>query len=67
MPEERGQAILQAAYPGDSDEERYCRQVLAYLMAEVGQRPVEIGRLVARLEAELQEELACGCAPLLPD
>src|SRR5262249_25337141 len=41
-------------YPGASDEERHCRQVIAAVQARLRDKPDETAEVVARLEAELE-------------
>jgi hypothetical protein len=52
-------------YPGDSDEERVCRQVIRYTAVQFPEGP-QRDEVVARLEYELAEEL-CGGGVRLPD
>jgi hypothetical protein len=46
------------AFPGASDDERHCRQVLCYVGGELQGRPGADPALLGRLEAELQDLLA---------
>jgi hypothetical protein len=46
--------------PGNSDDERCCRQVLAYVRQEVQDRPGADPALPGRLEAELRDLLGRG-------
>jgi hypothetical protein len=48
------------AFPGASDDERHCRQVLNYVWGELQDRPDADPALLGRLEAELQDLLARG-------
>jgi hypothetical protein len=45
---------LREAYPSRSDEECFCRNVIAYVASAVQLRPARAKAEVARLEAELQ-------------
>jgi hypothetical protein len=47
-------------YPGGSDDERHCRQVIAFVLANVRSRPEGDAAVVGRLEAELQGRLDRG-------
>src|SRR5262249_33796987 len=44
-------------YPGASDEERHCRQVIDAAQKALGYEPDEAAEVVTRLEAELREHL----------
>jgi hypothetical protein len=48
------------SFPGASDDERHCRQVLSYVWGELQDRPDADPALLGRLEAELQDLLARG-------
>jgi hypothetical protein len=52
-------------YPGDSDDERHCREVIQFVRQEGPQRPGADPSLVGRLEAELRGLLEHGdcCLP----
>src|SRR5262249_15863051 len=52
-------------YPGDSDEERVCRQVIRYAAVQFPEGP-QRDECVGRLEYELAEQL-CGGSVRLPD
>jgi len=52
-------------YPGDSEEERVCRQVIRYAAVQFPEAPRR-DEIVARLEYELAEQL-CGGGVRLPD
>jgi hypothetical protein len=61
------QTIIRAVYPGATDDERICRNVIAFVEAHVtaGNRA---GRgIVERLNAELQRRIARGEPLTLPD
>jgi hypothetical protein len=45
------------AYPGSSDEERYCREVIGYAAAAVDDEPSRAAAVRLRLEAELDDHL----------
>jgi len=47
-------------YPGTSDEERHCRQVIAYVRTELEVYPGGENEVVRRLEAELRAHLVRG-------
>jgi|SRR5262245_13212648 len=47
-------------YPGASDEERHCRQVIAYVRTELEEYPGGENEVVRRLEAELRGHLERG-------
>ena len=47
-------------YPGASDEERHCRQVIAYVHTELEEYPGGENEVVRRLEAELRGHLERG-------
>jgi hypothetical protein len=44
-------------YPGQTDEERVCRQVIRYVESNLADRP-DASAILARLESELQAHLA---------
>jgi hypothetical protein len=48
------------AYPGGSDEERYCRQVIAFVRVALSEQPGADPSVVGCLEAELQDRLERG-------
>jgi hypothetical protein len=48
------------AYPGDSDDERCCRQVIAYIREEMHDHPGADPALPGRLEAEFRDLLSRG-------
>ena len=52
--------IFRRAYPGGSDEERYCRQVIVFVQEAVRERPGGDLAVVGRLEAELDDLLGRG-------
>jgi hypothetical protein len=47
-------------YPGGTDGERCCRQVIQYVACRLGDRPDRGAAVVRRLEAELEERLRRG-------
>jgi hypothetical protein len=47
-------------YPGASDEERHCRQVIAYVRTELEEYPGGENEVVRRLEAALRAQLERG-------
>jgi hypothetical protein len=47
-------------YPGDTDEERYCRQVIRFVQLSLGEQPGADPAVAGRLEAELQDRLRRG-------
>src|SRR5262245_56953118 len=53
--------------PPRTDEERLCWQVIGYVAAELEQQPDRASAVVARLEAELEEELCTWGRVRLPD
>jgi hypothetical protein len=53
-------AIVRRVYPGVSDEERYCRQVISHAYSAPGRRDATRAAGVARLEVELCERLNNG-------
>jgi hypothetical protein len=57
--------VSHAAYSGDSDEERLCRQVIAYVDFELQGRP-DRSAVVAKLNSELRELLATFGTIILP-
>jgi hypothetical protein len=60
--------FVRIAYPGNSDEERFCRQVICWARSEVKLRsPKEADRLAAQLEADLQEHLRRDGGVRLPE
>jgi hypothetical protein len=54
------QEVFRRAYPGGSDEERYCRQVIAFVRVALREQPGADPSVVGRLEAELQDRLERG-------
>jgi hypothetical protein len=52
--------VFRRAYPGGSDEERYCRQVIAFVRVTLHEQPGPDRAVVGRLEAELQDRLERG-------
>jgi hypothetical protein len=58
--------MFRQAYPGNSDDERYCHQVIRAVESLRGRQPNEVTRAVARLKKELEDEAACGRAICLP-
>jgi hypothetical protein len=52
-------------YPGRSDRERMCRQVIAHVNTKLEGRP-EHDAVVAGLEADLQKQIAAEPPPLAP-
>jgi hypothetical protein len=53
--------LFRATYPGASDEERHCREAIAFVRAGFVDEPEEIvTETVTRLEAELQRLLVRG-------
>jgi len=46
-------------YPGQTDEERVCRQVISYVESKLADRP-DASAILARLECQLKEHLAAG-------
>jgi hypothetical protein len=57
-------SLLASLYPGSSEEERYCRQVIAHVTAELEKR--DVARLDT-LTAELEELLLGVDTPPLPE
>ena len=55
------------AYPGSTDEERHCREVIAQMKVLRWDRPGEMAEVVARLEAELQDCLERDGTIRLPE
>ncbi len=53
-------AAFPHTYPGDSDEERHCRQVIGYVRTELEEYPGGENEVLRRLEAELQAHLERG-------
>jgi hypothetical protein len=53
-------AAFRLFYPGDSDDERHCREVIEFVRQDVRQRPGTDPAAVGRLEAELQGLLEQG-------
>ena len=51
---------LRCRYPGASDDELHCREVIFFVRAEQRDRPGTDAAIVARLEAELNERLGRG-------
>jgi WD40 repeat protein len=51
---------LRSIYPGASDDELHCREVIFFVRAEQRDRPGTDAGIVARLEAELNERLGRG-------
>jgi hypothetical protein len=63
LSENAGQSILQSfqmTYPGRSEHERFCRQVIAYALREFEPGDPEGKKLRARLEHDLNEAVASG-------
>jgi hypothetical protein len=54
------QEAFRRAFPGGSDEERYCRQVIAFVRETFRKQPGADPAVVERLEAELQDRLERG-------
>jgi hypothetical protein len=57
---------LHLIFPGCSDEECFCREVIACVEAQFFDRPDKASGLIARLSRELDQELACSGIPFLP-
>jgi hypothetical protein len=51
---------LRCRYPGVSDDELHCREVIFFVHAELRDRPGTDAHIMARLEAELKERLGRG-------
>jgi hypothetical protein len=47
-------------YPGDSDDERHCREVIGHVTARVEDQGEQGREQILRLEAELRQHLAYG-------
>jgi hypothetical protein len=47
-------SAFRLAYPGISDEERHCRQVIAFVARVLDADPLEVEQVIACLEAELE-------------
>jgi hypothetical protein len=54
------QEVFRRAYPCASDEESYCRQVIAFVRETLRDHPGADPAVVERLEAELQDRLERG-------
>ncbi len=62
------QADLALYYPGDSEEERVCRQAIRWTKREMARRyPERAAALADRLEAELRRHKELRGAVVLPD
>jgi hypothetical protein len=48
--------VVRETFPGDSDEERLCRQVLGQVQVELQGRTSEADTILPRLEAEMHEQ-----------
>jgi hypothetical protein len=59
--------VFASFYPGNSDEERFCRQIIAQVAVELENRPDNDRVLIQTLMAQLEEALSCGCIPSLPN
>jgi len=53
-------AVFERAYPGNSDDERYCRAAIGWAASRLHGRPDEAPEVVVRLERELDAYLRRG-------
>lgn len=67
-PSPASAAHLARDCPGDSEEERLCRQVIAWVRVTLPQRPADVAdEMGARFEEELREHKECHGVVILPD